>query len=84
MRFNMQTTTIGIQQLHTKLKSITQAAILGRSFVVLKNSRPVFRIEPVMKTAVKKKYTLDDLMKLQFKGNDPDLSRKVDEIAYGV
>lgn len=80
----METTTIGIKQLHTKLKAITRAAILGKSFVVMKNARPVFRIEPITKPSARKKYTFADLQKIQFKSNDPDLSKKVDEIAYGI
>lgn len=78
----METTTIGIKQLHTKLKTITRAAVLGRSFIVLKNARPVFRIEPVVKQT-KKAYTLADIMKIRFRGREKNLSKKIDHIVYG-
>ncbi len=81
----METQIIGIKQLYTGLKDITEQVRFGQSFLVVKNSKPVFRIEPVEKTVQpRKKYTLKDLEKITFSSDDPDLSKKVDEIVYGV
>ena len=71
---------IGIKQLHQNLKKIAEAALAGQSFIVVKNSRPVFKIEPIQ--SVSKKYTLADFRKLQFKIRDSNLSRKIDKILY--
>jgi antitoxin (DNA-binding transcriptional repressor) of toxin-antitoxin stability system len=71
---------IGIKQLHQNLKKIAEAALAGQSFIVVKNSRPVFKIEPIQ--SVSKKYTLADFRKLQFKIRDRNLSRKIDKILY--
>ena len=79
----MKTNIIGIKQLHTQLKQITQAVSAGEFFIVVKNSQPVFRIEPLEQT-VTKKYSLQDFKKLQVKGKAKNLSAKVDEIVYGV
>ena len=76
---------IGIKQLYTGLKDITEQARRGQSFLVVKNSKPAFRIEPPDEQPQrKKKYTLKDLEKITFRSGDPDLSKKVDEIVYGV
>lgn len=79
----MKTNIIGIKQLHTQLKQITQAVAEGEFFIVVKNSQPVFRIEPLEPT-VTKKYSLHDFKKLQVKGKDKNLSAKIDEVVYGV
>lgn len=79
----MQTNIIDIKQLHTQLKQITQAVSEGTGFIVVKNSQPVFRIEPLEPT-VTKKYSLQDFNKLQVKGKEKNLSNKVDEIVYGI
>ncbi len=77
----MESQIIGIKQLYTEMKHIAAAALAGKSFTVVRNSKPVFRIEPVT-MGKKKKYTLADLRKIQFSGGEPDLSMRVDEIAY--
>ena len=73
--------TIGIKELHNNLRGITKAAENGQSFTVMKNAKPVFRIEPIKNLA--KKYTLKDFKKLQFRG-DKNLSRDIDLIVYGA
>ena len=79
----MDTQIIGIKQLHTELKKISEAALAGQSFTVVKNSKPVFKIEPINKTS-QNTYSLSDLQKAQFKCEDKDLSKKVDSVTYGV
>jgi len=74
---------IWVKQLYKELKKISEATLRGQSFVVVKNSKPVFRIEPIEKTTPRK-YSLQDFKKLQFKTNDRDLSRLVDKITYGA
>ena len=74
---------IGVKQLYKELKKISEAALHGQSFVVVKNSKPVFRIEPIEKTAAGK-YSLQDFKKLQFKTSNRNLSKLVDKIAYGA
>ena len=40
-------TIIAVQDIRQSLASITDRAEKGESFVVVRNSRPVFRIEPI-------------------------------------
>ena len=79
----MTVNIIGIKQLHTQLKQITQAVSEGAGFIVVKNSQPVFRIEPLEPT-ITKKYSLQDFKKLQVKGKEKNVSAKVDDIVYEV
>jgi antitoxin (DNA-binding transcriptional repressor) of toxin-antitoxin stability system len=87
----MQTKTIGVRQLYRELKKITEATKRGQSFTVLKNTEPIFRIEPVTKTQ-KKSYNFADLDNLakeiqeEFKKNkvSKNLSQEIDSIVYGI
>lgn len=72
---------IGVKQLYKNLKGITRRVQRGESFIVVKRSKPVFRVIPYQEERPKK-YTLKDLEKLQFKSGDKDLSQKIDEIVY--
>jgi len=74
---------IGIKQLQTQLKKLTQQVQAGNSFIVVKNSKPVFRIEPIEGQRVKR-YTLADLKKLQFRSGQKNLSKSIDSVIYGV
>lgn len=80
----MKLQIIGVKQLYKQLKQISQSALAGQSFLVVKNSKPVFRIEPIEHEKVEK-YSLDDFKKLQFtmKHKDKILSKKIDTIVYG-
>lgn len=79
----METQIIGVKQLHKELKKISAKALRGHSFIVVRNSKPVFRIEPInQKSLKKKKYTMDDLWKIRFKNRDKNLSRNIDKILY--
>ena len=77
----MNTQIIGIKQLHSTLKKVADAAMLGQSFLVVKNSKPVFKIEPV-KTVGSKKYNLKDFSMIKFSAKDKNLSKKIDQIVY--
>jgi antitoxin (DNA-binding transcriptional repressor) of toxin-antitoxin stability system len=79
----METQIIGIKELHKQLKEISEKVLRGESFLVVKNSKPVFRIESV-KQSVIPRYTLKDLKKAQFKGQDKNLSKKIDKIVYNI
>lgn len=83
---SMAEIVIGVKQFHAEFKQIAERAQRGTSFLVVRHRTPLFRIEPVIaRTAQKKKYTLKDLEKIHFRtGNDPDLSKKIDRIVYGV
>jgi len=79
----MEAQIIGVKQLHKNLKQISEAAMSGESFLIVRNSKPVFRIEPVKKI-MKKKYSLDDFKKIQFKSGDKNLSKNIDKIVYDL
>lgn len=76
----MQEQTIGVRELYTSIPKIARATSRGTSFVVMKRTKPLFRIEPFMTR--KKEYTRFDMKKLQFKGGKT-LSRDIDAILYG-
>jgi antitoxin (DNA-binding transcriptional repressor) of toxin-antitoxin stability system len=78
----METQIIGIKQLHKDLSKISEQAKKGQSFIVVKNSKPVFRIEP-MESLGKPRYTLKDFEKIRFKG-EKNLSKNIDKILYGA
>lgn len=77
---------IGVKQFHTDFKKISERARRGTSFLVVRHRTPLFRIEPATTRAPeKKKNTLKDLEKIHFrKGNDPNLSKKIDRLVYGL
>lgn len=77
-------TIIGVKQLYKNLKRIARRTAKGESFIVVKRSKPVFKVVPYKpyKEPAERKYTLKDLMKLQFKTGEKNLSKKVDEIVY--
>jgi len=78
---HMEPQIIGVKQLYKELKQISQAVQWGKTFLVVKNSKPVFRIEPVKKVA-RKEYSLRDFKKLQFTTSDKALSKRIDSIVY--
>ena len=55
---------IGIKQFHKDMKKISEMVAEGQEFVVVKNSKPAFRIVPVC--PLKDLFTPKDLSKLQF------------------
>ncbi|MBM3255902.1 MAG: hypothetical protein FJZ04_00300 [Candidatus Moranbacteria bacterium] len=79
----MEAQIIGIKKLHKDLRRISCEALAGSSFIVVRSSKPVFRIEPIG-NLVKPRYTFRDLEKIKFKSKDRNLSKKIDKIVYGV
>lgn len=74
---------IGVRELARNMKSISRATKRGASFLVMRNAEPVFRIEPALEEK-KGKYTLKDLMSIRFDSGEKDLSKRIDEIVYGI
>ena len=80
----MEPTIIGIKQLHKQLSKIAEATQRGKSFVVIKHAKPIFRIEPFSNPKIN--YTLSDLADIQFSDpkDDKNLSKHIDHFVYGV
>lgn len=72
---------IGIKQFHKDMKKITELVKEGQEFIVVKNSKPAFKIVPVNKPEAT--FTLKDLSKLQFNTGQKNLSKEIDKILYG-
>ncbi|MEX1014068.1 MAG: hypothetical protein WDZ80_02825 [Candidatus Paceibacterota bacterium] len=73
---------IPIKEIYKNLKEISKKAQQGDSFIVLKHSKPVFRILPPEDNFENYSYELNDINKISFsKGGD--LSKKIDSILYG-
>ncbi len=77
----MSTKIIGIKQLHKELKKVSDATERGESFLVVRNSKPVFEIRPVEERK-EKKYSLKDFKKIQFESKNKNLSKELDKIIY--
>jgi antitoxin (DNA-binding transcriptional repressor) of toxin-antitoxin stability system len=72
---------LGIKELQLNLKRVADAAQKGASFIIVRDSKPVFRIEPIKNSG--RSGTLEDSYKLlHFKGGK-NLSKEIDEILYG-
>ena len=74
---------IGVKQLYRNLGVIAKRTRKGESFVVMKHTTPLFRVVPYEEDAESKPYTLGDLMQLQFRSGEKNLSKKIDKIVYG-
>lgn len=74
---------IGIKELHKELTRVAAATQKGKSFIVLKHAKPIFRIEPVRQMG-KKRYTIADILELQFHSGKKSLSKNIDKIVYGI
>ncbi len=74
---------IGIREFVRNTKAISRQTRRGVSFIVMRNTEPLFRVEPL---AVRRagKYTLKDLIGIRFKSGEKDLSKRIDEIVYGA
>ncbi len=72
----METNIIGIRELHRRLREISDDTLSGRSFIVVRNTKPVFRIEPYKE---EKKYSLEDFKKISRKSGKK-LSLDIDKI----
>jgi antitoxin (DNA-binding transcriptional repressor) of toxin-antitoxin stability system len=85
--FCMESEIIGVKQLHRDMKKIARATGRGKSFTVVRNSKPIFCVVPLPSKAAKQnKRSIEDLMSLRFtlKTKESDLSKKIDTIVYGV
>ncbi len=72
---------LGIKELQVNLKRVADAALKGASFTVVRDSKPVFRIEPI--AVGTRTGTLDDFLKTGRFSGDKDLSQRIDEVVYG-
>ena len=73
---------IGIRELVRNTKAVSRQTRKGVSFIVMRNTEPLFRVEPITGQRAGK-YTLKDLVSIRFKG-EKDLSKRIDEIVYGA
>lgn len=72
---------IGIKQLHKELSQIPQMVSKGESYIVVKNSKAVFKIVPYRVEKKERKYNIKDFKKLQF-SQDKNLSKEIDKTVY--
>jgi len=79
----MADSIIGIKELHRNLKRVADAAVKGKSFTVVRDSKPVFRIEPVGVEPRGGGTMREILKRLEFSDKDRNLSRNIDKIVYG-
>ncbi len=78
------TTFISTKQLYGNFKHISDEVQKGHTFIVLKHSKPAYKITPLdledknmpdqSSIKTKKKYTMKDLDKFIFKGRDPKVT----------
>ncbi len=78
----MSTKVIGIKQLYTDLKTITKETAKGVSFLVVKNSKPTFKIVPLDDYSQSQQFTIDDLAEIQFEGGGKNMSKDIDRCIY--
>ena len=83
MKTKVKAKKIGMRELGRNLSRISHEAAMGNRFLVTKNNKTIFRIEP--ENEIKKKiFTSADLTRASVATGDPNLSQKVDEIVYGT
>lgn len=73
---------IGVKELYKNMNKVAAKVKKGQSFLVMKHSEPLFRIEPALPVH-QGKLLLEKLKKIQFKGGDRHLSQNIDKILYG-
>ncbi len=78
----MKTNIVGIRELHGKLKNISEQALAGKSFIVIRNSKPVFRIEPYHEDESGADYLIKKLV-TELKGRDEYLEMLKSSPSYG-
>ncbi len=83
MNATIEPTTIGVKEFRQKLPKVLKAVERGHRFTIVRYSKPVAQFTPVH-TRAEKRYTIEDLLAIRFKTKDKNLSKKVDEIVYGV
>ena len=75
-------TFIGVRQLHLDLSKISERTSKGEEFLVMKNSKPIFKIVPYRLKNKSGKYSLKDFLKLKTSTGDKNLSKNIDKILY--
>ena len=81
----METTLIGIKELHRTLPHVTREVGRGKSFLVIRHAKPVFRIDPVLpRRANGVLSALKDLQTITFSHRDKNLSKHIDGILYAA
>ncbi len=79
------TDIISVRELHHDFLNVTKAVQKGRHLTVARHGKPLFLITPLAeKEPNKRTHTFADLMKISFKSGDKNLSKKIDEIVYGI
>lgn len=78
----MKTKTIGVREFRQNLTKIEHAISKGTSFVVTRHRKPIFEIRPPKKTMGQT--LIEEFKPLQFSSGDPNLSKKIDDIVYGL
>lgn len=86
INFINMTKYISTKQLYTTLKEVSEEVMAGDEYVVLKHSKPAYKIVPFTQAVGKKaKYSLNDLNKFIFKGdpkNGNNLAENYKEFIY--
>lgn len=78
---NVPIPKISVREYMRNFKLYNEKVMQGESFIVAKNDEDQILISP----APKKKYCFVDIFKIKkFKGGDPYLSEKIDQIVYGI
>lgn len=80
--FNSDLEVLGVKELHQKMKWISERVLEGQEFLVMKSSKPIFKIVPCEVKKRKGKTTLQDFLKLSSKTGDKNLSKNMDTILY--
>ena len=62
---------ISTKELYTSLKRVSDAVEAGTTFIVLKHSKPVYRISPILEEE-NKKYNIEDINKFIFKSKNKE------------
>jgi antitoxin (DNA-binding transcriptional repressor) of toxin-antitoxin stability system len=73
---------IGIKQLHKDMKKISEFVAKGQVYIVVKNSKPAFKIVPM--ESEKSGLSFKEAFKnSHFTSDNPNLSMEIDKILYG-
>ena len=74
--------TVGVKEFRENFKKYANATKRGQSFIVSNHKEPLFKVGPLEEPVGK--YTLKDMTKIRFSHPDKNVSKKIDEIVYGV
>ena len=73
-------TFISTKDLYSNIKKVNEQVQKGMTFVVLKYSRPAYKITPLEQadTEISKQYTLKDISKFTFTSKNPEKNLAID------